>query len=113
MYLGLTAFPISTRNSAIAVAHLVTKTGVRQMYVSADAAMQRLAREANEILAKEGNAFEPLPMPDFEHLYGPGGDEALVPMGDVSPDKTCIIIHSSGKSFGVAAVARECAKERR
>ena len=31
MYLGLTAFPISTRNSAIAVAHLVSKIGVRQM----------------------------------------------------------------------------------
>ena len=104
MYLGLTAFPISTRNSAIAVAHLVAKIGVRQMYVSADPAMQRLAQEANELLAKDGpgNAFEALPMPDFEDLYGPGGDgdgdDALVPMGRVSPDKTCIIIHSSGES---------------
>ena len=98
MYLGLTAFPISTRNSAIAVAHLVSKIGVRQMYVSADPAMQRLAQEANELLAKDGIEFEALPMPDFEDLYGPGGDDALVPMGKVSPDKTCIIIHSSGES---------------
>ena len=100
MYLGLTAFPISTRNSAIAVAHLVSKIGVRQMYVSADPAMQRLAQEANELLlAKDGIEFEALPMPNFEDLYGPGGDDALVPMGKVSPDKTCIIIHSSGE-FG-------------
>ena len=98
MYLGLTAFPISTRNSAIAVAHLVSKIGVRQMYVSADPAMQRLAQEANELLAKDGIEFEALPMPNFEDLYGPGGDDALVPMGKVSPDKTCIIIHSSGES---------------
>ncbi|KAM5541012.1 hypothetical protein V8D89_005323 [Ganoderma adspersum] len=98
MYLGLTAFPISTRNSAIAVAHLVSKIGVRQMYVSADPAMQRLAQEANELLAKDGIEFEALPMPNFEDLYGPGGDDALVPMGKVSPDKTCIIIHSSGST---------------
>ena len=96
MYLGLTPFPISTRNSAIAVAHLVAKTGVRQMFVSADPAMQRLAREANEMLAKDGVAFELLPMPHFEDMYGPGGDDALVPMRAVSPDKTSIIIHSSG-----------------
>lgn len=101
MYLGLTSFPISTRNSAIAVAHLVAKTGVKQMYVSADPAMQRLAREANEILARDHGgaaaAFEVLPMPDFADMFGPGGDEDLVPMGNVSPDKTSIIIHSSGE----------------
>ncbi|KAI0712723.1 acetyl-CoA synthetase-like protein [Cerioporus squamosus] len=98
MYLGLTAFPISTRNSAIAVAHLVTKTGVKQMFVSADPAMQRLAHEANELLAEDGKQFEFLPVPTFEDMYGPGGDDALVPMGEVSPDKTCIIIHSSGST---------------
>lgn len=97
MYLGVTPFPISTRNSAIAVAHLVAKTGVKQMFVSADAAMQRLAHEANELLAKEGREFEVLPMPTFEDMYGPGGDDALVPMGDVSPDMPCIILHSSGE----------------
>ncbi|KAI0758786.1 acetyl-CoA synthetase-like protein [Fomes fomentarius] len=98
MYLGLTTFPISTRNSALTVAHLVTKTGVKQMYVSGDPAMQRLAQEANEILAKDGLEFDFLPMPTFEDLYGPGGDEELVPMGKVSPDKTSIILHSSGST---------------
>ncbi len=98
MYLGLTPFPISTRNSAIAIAHLVTKTGVKQMFVSADPAMQRLAHETNELLAKDGKEFELLPMPTYEDMYGPGGDDALVPMGKVSPNKTCIILHSSGES---------------
>ncbi|KAI0743085.1 acetyl-CoA synthetase-like protein [Daedaleopsis nitida] len=98
MYLGLTPFPISTRNSALAVAHLVSKTGVQQMFVSADPAMQRLAAETNELLAKDGLEFELLPMPDFVDMYGPGGDAELVPMGKVSPDKTCIILHSSGST---------------
>ncbi|KAI0350560.1 acetyl-CoA synthetase-like protein [Trametes cingulata] len=103
MYLGLTPFPISIRNSAIGVAHLVAKTGVRQMFVSADPAMQRLAREAGELLAQDGRALELLPMPTFEDMYGPGGDgeDELAPMGKVSrvsPDKTCIILHSSGST---------------
>ncbi|OSD00720.1 acetyl-CoA synthetase-like protein [Trametes coccinea BRFM310] len=98
MYLGLTPFPISTRNSAIAVAHLVSKTGVRQMFVSSDPAMQRLAQEAIEMLKKDGRELELLPMPTFEDMYGPGGDDELVPMGKVSPDKTCLILHSSGST---------------
>nr|UXY92114.1 ATP/NADPH-dependent carboxylic acid reductase [Trametes cinnabarina] len=99
MYLGLTPFPISTRNSAIAVAHLVSKTGVRQMFVSSDPAMQRLAHEAIELLQKDGRELELLPMPSFEEMYGQaGGDDALVPMGNVSPDRTCLILHSSGST---------------
>ncbi|KAL1943361.1 hypothetical protein VTO73DRAFT_4436 [Trametes versicolor] len=98
MYLGLTPFPISTRNSAIGVAHLVSKTGVRQMFVSADPAMQRLAHETIELLAKDGLALDLLPMPTFEDMYGPGGDDAFVPMGEVSPDQTAIILHSSGST---------------
>ncbi|RPD77318.1 acetyl-CoA synthetase-like protein [Lentinus tigrinus ALCF2SS1-7] len=98
MYLGLTPFPISTRNSAIAIAHFVRTLGILQMFVSGDPAMQRLARETNALLAEEGKEFELLPMPTFEDLYGPGGDDAFVPMGDVSPNKPCIILHSSGST---------------
>ena len=97
MYLATTPFAISVRNSPIAIAHLVAKTGVTKMFVSADPANQRLAHEANEILAKEGRKFDVLPMPLFNDLYGLGGDEALVPMGPVSTEKTCIIMHSSGE----------------
>ncbi|KAI0772397.1 acetyl-CoA synthetase-like protein [Trametes elegans] len=98
MYAGQTVFPISTRNSALGVAHLISKTGVRQIFVSADPAMQRLAHDAVELLAKDGLELELLPMPTFEDMYGPGGDDALVPMGKVHPDKTAIIIHSSGST---------------
>ena len=66
------------------------------MYVSSDAQNQQLAREANKILAKDGLDFEILPMPVFEDLYGKDGDDVLVPMGKVSEDKACIVVHSSG-----------------
>ncbi|KAI0687627.1 acetyl-CoA synthetase-like protein, partial [Cerioporus squamosus] len=98
MYLALTPFPISTRNSAIAIAHFVRTLGIQQMFVSGDPAMQRLARDTNALLAEEAKEFELLLMPDFEDLYGPGGDDELVPMGEVSPNKTCIILHSSGST---------------
>ena len=97
MYLGLTPFPISTRNSAIAIAYFVRTLGIHQMVVSGDPAMQRLARDTNALLAKEGKEFELLPMPTFQDLYGPGDDDELVPMGEVDPNKTCVILHSSGE----------------
>ncbi|KAI9058660.1 acetyl-CoA synthetase-like protein [Trametes sanguinea] len=98
MYLGLTPFPISTRNSALAVAHLVSKTGVQQMFVSADPAMQRLAKETISLLRKDGRELEILPMPTYNDIYGPGGDNALVPMAKANPNRTCLILHSSGST---------------
>ena len=97
MYLAVTPFPISIRNSPVAIAHLAMKTGVRHMFVSSDPAMQRLARQANEILAKDGHECVFLPYPLFEDLYGPGRDENLVSMGPVNEMKTSIIMHSSGE----------------
>ncbi|KAI0308598.1 hypothetical protein OF83DRAFT_218489, partial [Amylostereum chailletii] len=44
MHAGLTPFPISTRNSAVGVAHLIAKTGILQLFVSPDPAMQRLSQ---------------------------------------------------------------------
>ncbi|OBZ74288.1 L-aminoadipate-semialdehyde dehydrogenase large subunit [Grifola frondosa] len=99
MYLGFTTFPISTRNSAIAVAHLIRKTGIRQLFVSTDPAMQRLAHEAIEMLAKEGVDVEALRMPDFVDMYNDSDDVEDVRMGNVSPDNTALILHSSGESY--------------
>src|ERR1700742_5168579 len=46
MRCGLACFPSSTRNSAAAVAHLIRTTGLLQLFVSSDPAMQRLAHDA-------------------------------------------------------------------
>ena len=50
---GHVAFPLSTRNSASAVAHLVRTTGLSALFVSRDAGMGRLVEEALEILKKD------------------------------------------------------------
>ena len=65
MYLGLTPFPISTRNSAIAVVHLVAKTGVRQMFVSADPAMQRAFHLVRYEMRGHGRSGKPLEEKDY------------------------------------------------
>ena len=98
MYLGLTPFPLSARNSAAAVAHLVRSTGVHELVVSSDAGMQRIGLEAREELAKDGYGLELLPFPEFGELYNDQDVPGYVKMGALSGDQDAIIIHSSGRS---------------
>ncbi|PBK87993.1 hypothetical protein ARMGADRAFT_1120937 [Armillaria gallica] len=56
-----TAFPISTRSSPAAVAHLLKSTGCKNLFVSADPAMPEVARMQDGI--------NTIPMPTFEDLY--------------------------------------------
>ncbi|TBU53497.1 acetyl-CoA synthetase-like protein [Dichomitus squalens] len=97
MYLGHTPFPISARNSSVAVAHLIRKTSLRQLFVSRDAAMQRIAHEAKEQLANDGYEVELLPLPEFTDLYN-DGPEPDIPMSRIVPDKPALILHSSGST---------------
>lgn len=101
MNLGYTAFPISTRNSPAAVAHLLSKTGVLQLFVSPDPAMQRLSREALDILARDGHKVEVLPVPQFEDLFLGGNNGKQAPpvarTEKLKADGQALILHSSGK----------------
>ncbi|KAJ7199358.1 hypothetical protein GGX14DRAFT_572740 [Mycena pura] len=47
---GCPVFPLSTRNSAAAISHLIAESGVNYLLVSHDAHMQDIARKANVIL---------------------------------------------------------------
>lgn len=98
MYLGYTPFPLSVRNSAVAVAHLVRRMSVRDVLVSPDAGMQRIAHEAREQLAKENYEFNILPLPQFRDLYNESDDGLGVKMGPLDADKPAVILHSSGQS---------------
>ncbi|KAK0190058.1 hypothetical protein F5146DRAFT_1139593 [Armillaria mellea] len=84
---GYTAFPISTRNSPAGVAHLLESTGCKNLFVSADPAMQEVARMQDGI--------NTIPMPAFEDLYSKNDSE---PLPHVRPDleQLALIIHSSG-----------------
>ncbi|KAH7912516.1 hypothetical protein BJ138DRAFT_785575 [Hygrophoropsis aurantiaca] len=97
MYIGLSPFPISTRNSAAGVAHLLKATGVQKLFVSKDPAMQRLSKEAIEALAKEGYSVETISMPQFSDLYTQGEPEPVV-LRTIGLDATAIIMHSSGST---------------
>ncbi|KAL1938320.1 hypothetical protein VTO73DRAFT_11771 [Trametes versicolor] len=98
MYLGYTPFPLSVRNSAMAVAHLVRRMSVRDVLVSPDAGMQRNAHEAKEQLAKEGYELNILPLPQFRDLYNESDDGLGIKMGPIGADKPAVILHSSGST---------------
>ena len=99
MYLGYTPFPLSARNSSVAVAHLIRKTSLRQVLVSRDSAMQRIAHEAKGQLLQEGYDIELLPLPEFSDLYN-DAPEPDIPMGSIDPNKPALVLHSSGKRPG-------------
>ncbi|TFK84744.1 acetyl-CoA synthetase-like protein [Polyporus arcularius HHB13444] len=94
---GDTPFPISTRNSALAVAHLVKQTGIQHLFVSSDPAMQRLAHEAAELRAADGARVQTFQMPTFEDLYlkDEGVDFEVQKRG---LDEIVMIMHSSGST---------------
>lgn len=96
----LLPFPISPRNSAAAVAHLIHVTGVEYLWVT-NGLMRSLADEALRQGGQENTMI--LPFPSFSELYldypasvssasSKGVAEAPVPL-----DQPAIILHSSGE----------------
>lgn len=114
MRLGLTPFPLSVRNSPVAVAHLIQKTQLLQVLVSPDPAMQRLITEAREILQKDGIDVEVLEMIQFKDLQdkseSSGVDDVArateeLKLPKMSMDDTAVIIHSSGmRNFFISSM---------
>lgn len=105
MRLGLTPFPLSIRNSPVAVAHLIKKTQLLQVFVSPDPAMQRLFSQASEILKRDGVEVEMLEMIQFEDLQDKLEDTVAddvarltgeLKLQKLKTDATAVIIHSSG-----------------
>lgn len=100
MCLGLVAFPISPRNSAIAVAHLVKSVGLTQLFVSSDPAMQRLCSDAQLILKDDGIELNLLPMLQYSQISDEGPDAAHaeeIAFPKLDLERTVCIYHSSGK----------------
>lgn len=92
-------FPISPRNSAEAVAHLLKKVSVRYVLVSKDPAMQAIMKGALDVLqlSADHNALpSSISFPSFEDLFTgtPSTDE--VPDGRGKLDDVVMYIHSSG-----------------
>ncbi|KAK0231808.1 NRPS-like enzyme [Armillaria nabsnona] len=86
---GYSAFPISTRNSPAAIAHLLESTGCKNLFVSADPAIQ-------EVIGMQ-DGINTIPMPTFEDFYLKNNSE---PLPHVRPDweQPALIMHSSGST---------------
>ncbi|KAF7351310.1 Acetyl-CoA synthetase-like protein [Mycena sanguinolenta] len=101
---GLTVFPISTRNSPAAVAHLVAQSGVKYLLVSQDGHMQELARKALSLLKENEQAHDVgmLPIPTYEEVSdaqrGDLAADALPPLCKIPDEEVLVIAHSSGST---------------
>ncbi|KAG7092005.1 putative NRPS-like protein biosynthetic cluster [Marasmius oreades] len=101
------AFPISPRNSAAAVAHLLGTVGVDHVLVGREVAMQDLMTGALQQLkslfpSQEPPTFSPVFI--FEDLYVPCNEDAHtlqldeLPLTSVDLDDTVYYLHSSGST---------------
>lgn len=92
------AFPISTRNSPAAIAHLIEKTGVDFLLVGREEAYQSLAVSSIELL--ETRKPETPPMFAFDDVYNDDGEVFDIAFSVPRPamESTAIILHSSGTS---------------
>lgn len=89
----LTVFPISTRNSAEAVRHLLTVTQARYLVINKETMIVSLAETA----LKDGPPVTLSYMPNFEDLFPNTQDEvALYPRGSRDTEALAMILHSSG-----------------
>lgn len=101
-------FPISVRNSAPAVAHLLTKTNVTHLLVGPEGQYQQLAADALKILKEAGNAVPDASiMLAFEDIMS-GDDQPFVPLPalKVTWDDPALVQHSSGQCSAYVCCAQ-------
>lgn len=95
---GHTAFPISTRNSPAAIAHLLKKTGTSHLLVGKEPIFQNLATKSLELL--QGPKPGLSQMPTFEILYRSSTQTTFTPLPLRRPnmEDPAIILQSSGST---------------
>ena len=98
---GFTAFPISPRNSPVAIAHLLTKTRTTHVLVGVEQALQDLVETSLKMITDPEFACPTTSqLPLFEDLYVTPASHAFEPLPPVKPtmDSVACIMHSSGKA---------------
>ncbi|KAI8971004.1 acetyl-CoA synthetase-like protein [Trametes punicea] len=96
MSLGYVAYPLSPLNSAEAVAHLLKARGVTQVFVSDDQQTRNIAHVAIDIMRKEGNEVDMLPMIRPDDYASLPHTVNLMKTVDIDDDDIVLILHSSG-----------------
>ncbi|THH07788.1 hypothetical protein EW145_g3144 [Phellinidium pouzarii] len=95
---GLTLFPVSPRNSAPAVAALLSQTRATHLFISAEPANHKLADAALKLTNSKID-IEKHAMPVFGDLFPVEGCDPSftpVPLSDIDMNANAIIYHSSG-----------------
>ncbi|KAK0461856.1 uncharacterized protein EV420DRAFT_1477578 [Desarmillaria tabescens] len=98
-------FPISPRNSAPAVAHLLYEVRVEHVLVGRDESMQVVSHEALDILKSRYPSVDLpqlSPIPIFEDLFLADWETRTnaddLPLLSVDPGAACLYLHSSGST---------------
>ncbi|KAF7348966.1 NRPS-like enzyme [Mycena venus] len=95
---GCPVFPLSTRNSDVAIAHLIAESGVKYLLVSQDAHMQEIAHKANGILQSKNIHITLISVPTYEEICANKQEDTLPPLQPIDDDHVLIIAHSSGST---------------
>ncbi|KAJ7039814.1 hypothetical protein C8F04DRAFT_996222 [Mycena alexandri] len=97
---GCIVFPLSTRNSDVATAHLIAESGIRYLLVSSDGHMQEIARKATALLKARSLHVDITPIPTYEEIFTTQGADldALPPAPPIDDERIILIAHSSGST---------------
>ncbi|KAF9561000.1 acetyl-CoA synthetase-like protein [Agrocybe pediades] len=103
MRAGHTVFPISPKNSAAAVAHLISKVRVGHIFLGSDAAISELGVKALQIVKAEHPGLPApsvSPMVVYRDLYtdSVAHDDAVLPPENKGPNHVAMYLHTSGST---------------
>ncbi|KAK0184035.1 NRPS-like enzyme [Armillaria mellea] len=94
MRLGYIPFPISVRNSAPAIAHLMKMTKAKYLVISEDPPIQTISDLVCH--QSDSNSITTIPMPRFSDIFLCKTYESLPPFKQPLWTQTALILHSSG-----------------
>ncbi|KAJ7289095.1 hypothetical protein C8J57DRAFT_1627484 [Mycena rebaudengoi] len=97
---GCTVFPLSTRNSDVATAHLIAESGIKYLLVSQDAQMQEIARKAKLLLNSQSVHIDLIPIPTYDEISTTQHTDLdpLPPLQPIDDERVIMIAHSSGST---------------
>ncbi|KAJ7770521.1 hypothetical protein B0H16DRAFT_214502 [Mycena metata] len=97
---GCTVFPLSTRNSDVATAHLIAESGIRYLLVSSDGHMQEVASKATALLKTQSLHVDIIPIPTYEEISTTQHTDLdpLPPLQPIDDERVIMIAHSSGST---------------
>lgn len=102
MRAGYAVFPISTRNSPAAVAHLLQKADVAHVLVGHESALQALITDSLALIQGESEKPTISVMLSYENMYpeDTGDEDDFIPLEPRTyrPDDPAFLFHSSGST---------------